>query len=225
VAGKENSTSNPLYGELVEMRVWSEPLPPEDIAARRFLAIPVNDNSFPTLRLAWLPLRLGGPRSHRDWWMTTACLGQTVPLNIQSNPSYALPTELSSPKPTLFWDRLNGWDSGRVEMGHTSPPPISRFRISQTVDFQLPPTLPAVWSTQLRYVIDDWTYEYDRVFIPESQWPVSHGAAAVKTSRSIWIPRVLKLKGNVRTAVLLGSSSELGLDRVVGGTQGFTVDL
>eukprot|EP01042_Synura_sphagnicola_P001607 gene1607-1868_t len=204
---------NPLCGSITELRVWSEPLSAAHVANRRMLSIPVVDTSYPTLRLSWMPLRNGGPKSYFLWQMTTSQLYPglipgKVPLGSTGKPLYTVPIALLAPKPTLLWDRLNGCDTG-----------------VNTI-FSMPPTLPPTWSAHLLYAIDDWTDGYDRAFVPEYLWPstTSPQLPANVEPGEIWIPRVIKFPYPEYASTFLGTTASLGLENAGGGGVGFTLE-
>eukprot|EP01042_Synura_sphagnicola_P000275 gene275-286_t len=222
---------NPLCGSLAELRVWKEPLSEGDINSRRGVSIPVIDASYPTLRLSWLPLRHGGPKSYATWWRTInqrfpGLTPGKVPLDADGVPLYTVPVHLLSPKPTLLWDLQRGCDTG-VFMGGTVLS-ASRFRGVNGI-FSLPLTLPPTWSPYLLFVIDEWTDEYDKAFVPETLWPVTNrptpGVPSSTGPGELWIPRVMKFPYPEYSSTLLGSTSSLGLENAGGGAVGFTLEL
>eukprot|EP01041_Mallomonas_annulata_P001521 gene1521-2928_t len=169
-----------------------------------------------------------------------------------------LPEALRVPCSTLLWDVLKARDCGivsPVSLSSPSPMPVGVEMPTLVITTRSrcpgvpPPLLPHVshhppgWDSDTLAVLDEWTDEYDRVFVPPSLWPLdgeqlqlhpdSHSSPYDSTSSSssigkAWIPRVLKFNKNkttsISTSILLGATADLGLLDAGKGTVAFTLE-
>lgn len=204
--------------DVCELRVWSRglgrpelkrlkkfampaglrPLRSEDLAGQAEFQDLLEGSISSGLRLSWLPLRYGGPRSLAVW-LNAAQQGQL--------------TNRCRPQVTLLWDRLRAWDSGRLCSSDTNIL-ISRYTL-------LPPSgltkQSTVTGSASALLLDEWTDRLDSQIKPQTLWtwlrPENGSQEVSPESRcNCWVPRVLLLRrDSSASGFAIGSAADLGL--------------
>eukprot|EP01041_Mallomonas_annulata_P010427 gene10427-21755_t len=235
----------PLQGDICELRVWNRACSVVEINQRIMTAIPPLDAlQYPGLRLCWLPLRKGGPYSHK-LWANTQCAFQIKASQFHppgSKPTAAAtghgkknatspvvstaatpplpPPDLIAPCPTLLWDVIENRDTGLLPGGSILP--TTRLRCVPVFGLGTPGVMPPPWFSNQIAAIDEWSDAYDRLFTPAAWPPLPPSPPA---SGDVWIPRVVSFPPpSSSSSVVLGRTNQLGLMNLGHGVS-FTIEL
>eukprot|EP00607_Mallomonas_marina_P003297 CAMPEP_0182427338 /NCGR_PEP_ID=MMETSP1167-20130531/17095_1 /TAXON_ID=2988 /ORGANISM="Mallomonas Sp, Strain CCMP3275" /LENGTH=852 /DNA_ID=CAMNT_0024609505 /DNA_START=973 /DNA_END=3528 /DNA_ORIENTATION=+ len=227
-----------LGGDMCEFRLWTVALPDGLILERMSHAIPViamNTSQFSGLRLGWCPLRAGGPASeerHVRWkgirsTRETKKIALTSPKSISTvrsgsseamgslfndNSSHWKSTD-STPCASILWDVEHQCDVGYLDLGIHLP--ASRIRLPAVTALTPHDSyFPRKWDSQTIAVLDEWSDEYDRAFIPNellSRATDSLSLPPLPPGPEPWLPRAVKFPVKGFASAKLGSIAQLGI--------------